>query len=148
MSKIFRKSFEVRWDDVDLNGHLRSTRYLEYASTARLSFLTEAGWDIRALHKGGFAVVLLSEEVRYLRELFFAEQLSVSCEVVGLSTDGSRWRIRHAVSREDGGQAAVIRSLGACIDVQARKITAPLPGLRAALEAARSDVCEVIASRP
>jgi acyl-CoA thioesterase FadM len=27
MSDVFRKSFEVRWDDVDLNGHLRSTRY-------------------------------------------------------------------------------------------------------------------------
>ncbi|RMB83412.1 thioesterase family protein [Streptomyces shenzhenensis] len=147
MSKIFRKSFEVRWDDVDLNGHLRSTRYSEYASTARLSFLTEAGWDIRALQKEGLAAVLLREEVDYLREVFLAERVSVSCQVVGLSTDSARWRIQHSVSRENGDEAAVVRSLGAWIDVRARKISAPPPGLRAALEAARSDDCEVIGTR-
>jgi acyl-CoA thioester hydrolase len=66
MSDDFRKSFEVRWDDVDLNGHLRSTRYLEYASTARHGFLTKAGWGVPALMKSGITVVLLAEEVRYL----------------------------------------------------------------------------------
>ncbi|QIZ00987.1 acyl-CoA thioesterase [Streptomyces sp. S1D4-11] len=148
MSKIFKKSFEVRWDDVDLNGHLRSTRYSEYASTARLSFLTESGWDVRALQKEGFGAVLLSEEVTYLREVFLAEQVSVLCQVVGLSADGARWRIQHAVSRENGDEAAVVRSLGAWIDVRARKISAPPSGLRATFEAARSDDCEVIGDRP
>jgi len=41
MSKVFRKSFEDRWDDVDLNGHLHNTRDLEYAATAKLGFLIE-----------------------------------------------------------------------------------------------------------
>ncbi|MFE6100808.1 acyl-CoA thioesterase [Streptomyces laurentii] len=148
MSKVFRKSFEVRWDGVDLNGHLRNTRYLEYASTARLSQLAEAGWDVRALQKEGFAVVMLGEEITYRREVFFGERVSVSCEVVGLSDDGSRWRIRHSLSREDGEVAAVVSSLGAWIDIRARKITAPPSGIRAALEAHRSDGFEVIGGRP
>ncbi|MFJ5722300.1 acyl-CoA thioesterase [Streptomyces sp. NPDC093149] len=148
MSKDFKKSFEVRWDDVDLNGHLRNTRYLEYTSTARLSYLAEAGWDVRALQKEGFTIVMLGEEVTYLREVFFTERVSVSCEVVGLSADGSRWRIQHSISRENGEEAAVVRALGAWIDIRARKITAPPPGIRAALEAARSDDFEVIGAQP
>ncbi|NLU73395.1 thioesterase [Streptomyces sp. HNM0575] len=144
MSNKFSKSFEVRWDDVDFNGHLRSTRYLEYAGTARLGLLMEAGWDVRALRREGFAPVLLSEQVEYLREVFFAERVEVSCQVVGSSADGARWRIRHSVSREDGDEAAVVRSLGAWIDVHARRITPPPPGLRAALEAARSEDWELI----
>lgn len=148
MSKVFKKSFEVRWDDVDLNGHLRNTRYLEYASTARLSRLAEAGWGVRALQKEGFTIVMLGEEVAYLREVFLAERVSVSCEVVGLSADGSRWRIRHSVFRENGEEAAVVRALGAWIDIRARKITAPPSGIRAALEADRSDDFEVIGAPP
>ncbi|MFJ8608033.1 acyl-CoA thioesterase [Streptomyces sp. NPDC093675] len=147
MPEIFRKSFEVRWDDVDLNGHLRSTRYLDYAATARLSFLAGAGWDVRVLQKEGFAAVLLSEEVSYLREVFLAERVNVACQVVGLSADGARWRIQHSVSRENGEEAAVVRSLGAWIDVRTRKITAPPRGLQAVLEAARSLDCEVIGTR-
>jgi D-alanyl-D-alanine dipeptidase len=148
MSKIFRKSFEVRWDDVDVNGHMRSTRYLEYAGTARLSFLKAAGWDVRALQKDGFSPILLGEEVRYLREVFLAEEVTVSCEVVGLSADRARWRMQHSVIRESGEEAAAVRSLGAWIDVRARKITAPPAGVGDAFEAARSDDCEVIGAQP
>ncbi|WP_051812818.1 acyl-CoA thioesterase [Streptomyces sp. NRRL S-340] len=144
MYEAFRKSFEVRWDDVDFNGHLRSTRYLEYASTARLGFLVASGWDVRALQKEGFAAVLLGEEVRYRREVFLAEQVEVSCEVVGLTEDCARWRVRQTVFREDGEEAAVVHSLGAWIDVRARRITAPPAGLRAVFEAARSEECEVL----
>lgn len=144
MSNIFRKYFEVRWDDVDLNGHLRSTRYLEYATTARLGFLMDAGWDVHALQKKGVAAVLLGEDVRYLHEVFLAEQVAVSCQVVGLSADGARWRMGHSVSREGGEEVAVVRSLGAWIDIRTRKVTPPPPEPRAAVEAARSDDCELI----
>ncbi|MFI6488874.1 acyl-CoA thioesterase [Streptomyces sp. NPDC050564] len=78
MSKVFKKCFEVRWDDVDLNGHLRNTRYLEYAATARLGFLIEWGWSPRAVHKAGFAAVTLGDEVRYVREVFPAEVVTVA----------------------------------------------------------------------
>ncbi|MEV6841581.1 thioesterase family protein [Streptomyces sp. NPDC051133] len=144
MPKIFRKSFEVRWDDVDLNGHLRSTRYLEYANTARLDFLKEAGLNVLALQRSGFAAVLLGEEVCYLREIFLAEVVSVSSQVVGLSMDCARWRFQHTVSREDGNEAAVVLSRGAWIGVNTRKISAPPTGVQAALEAIRSADCEVL----
>ncbi|MCG0287800.1 thioesterase family protein [Streptomyces sp. PSAA01] len=144
MSHTFQKSFEVRWDDVDLNGHLRNTRYVEYASTARHSYLAAAGWSARSLRKEGFAPVLLGEEIQYAHEVFLAETVDVSCEVVGLSADASRWRMQHTVLREDKGTAAVVRSLGTWIDLRVRKIAAPPPSLGDFLRSECSDDCEVI----
>jgi acyl-CoA thioester hydrolase len=146
-SQIFHKTFEVRWDDTDFNGHLRNTRYLEYASFTRLRFLMAAGWDAAMLKKEAVASILLDEEVTYLREVFLAEQVSVSCEIVGLSEDRSRWRTRHVVSREDGKAAAVVHCLGAWLDVRTRLITAPPAGLREVFEAARSETCAVIGAK-
>jgi acyl-CoA thioester hydrolase len=144
MSDVFRKSFEVRWDDVDLNGHLRSTRYLEYASTTRHGYLTTAGWGAPALMKSGITAVLLAEEVRYLHEVFLAQNVEVTCKIVGLSPDASRWHVRQVVLREDGKEAAVIRSEGAWMDVHTRKIATPPAGLREFLESIRSDDYELI----
>ncbi|MEU6840392.1 thioesterase family protein [Streptomyces sp. NPDC046716] len=141
------KSFEVRWDDTDLNGHLRNTRYLEYAATARLALLVDAGWPPRALVKAGVAAVSLGEEVRYLREVFPLDTVTVTTRLVGLSADRGRWRFEHTFTREDGEEAAVVRTLGAWIDLRARRITEPPAGLRLTLEEARADDCELITSR-
>lgn len=141
MSKVFTKSFEICWDDVDANGHLRSTRYLQYAVSARLGFLREAGWSPRVVHRAGLAPVSLGDEVRCLREVFPAEVVTVATRVTGLSEDGSRWRFEHILTRESGETAAEVRTLGAWIDLDIRKIIAPQTELRALFEAARTADC-------
>ncbi|WEP00801.2 thioesterase family protein (plasmid) [Streptomyces sp. FXJ1.172] len=147
MFEELTRSFEVRWDDVDLNGHLRNTRYLEYAATARLAFLTDSGWSPRDLLKAGVADVSLGEEVRYRREVFPLEVVTVASRIVGLSTDGARWRFEHTFSREDGEEVAVVRTLGAWIDLGVRRIAAPPAGLRTAMEAARAADCETLVTK-
>lgn len=147
MSKELRKSFEVRWDDVDLNGHLRNTRYLEYASTARLSFLIDAGWGPRNLAKAGVAAVSLSEEVHYRREIFPLEVVTVASRIIGVSADGARWRFEHTFTCKGKQEAAVVRTLGAWINLAARRIAPPPNDLLIAMEAARSDDYEILVSR-
>ncbi|MCX5355748.1 thioesterase family protein [Streptomyces mirabilis] len=147
VSDIFTKSFEVRWDDTDFNGHLRNTRYLEYAGTARMHHLMSMGWDVRMLRKVGFAPILLGDEISYRREVYLAERVDVSCEIVGLSSDRARWRMRHVVSREDGTAAAVAHCLCAWLDVETRRIAPPPAGLQEAMEAARAEDCVVIGSQ-
>ncbi|GGM25748.1 hypothetical protein GCM10010129_82830 [Streptomyces fumigatiscleroticus] len=148
MSGELTKSFEVRWDDVDLNGHLRNTRYLEYAATARLDFLVQSGWTPGDLLKAGVAAVSLGEEVRYRREVLPLETVTVTSRIVGLRVDGATWRFEHTFSRGAGEEAAVVRTLGAWIDLKARRITAPPTGLLTALEAVRAPDCEVLAAKP
>ncbi|MFI6876128.1 acyl-CoA thioesterase [Streptomyces sp. NPDC050400] len=147
MPTEWQKSFEVRWDDVDLNGHLRNTRYLEYAATARLGFLVEAGWGPRELRGAGLAAVSLGEEVSYLREVFPLDAVTVTSRIAGLSADRARWRFEHVFTREGGERAAVVRTLGAWVDVQARRIAPPPAGLRALMDEARAADCETIGTR-
>ncbi|WP_338704173.1 acyl-CoA thioesterase (plasmid) [Streptomyces sp. Q6] len=147
MSKAFTKTFEVRWDDVDANGHLRNTRYLEYAASARLAILMEADWSPQALRQAGLAPVTLSDDVRYRREVFPAEVVTVGTHVIGLSEDGSRWQFEHILTRASGERAAEVRTLGAWIDLGTRKITAPPAGLRAHFEAARTADCQDLTPR-
>jgi acyl-CoA thioesterase FadM len=101
---------------------------------SRLGWLHAIGGDVRGLRKQGLAAVLLSEEVQYRREVPLEEQIKVTCELVEVSADGSRWRPRLTILRMDGVEAALVRSLSVWIDVDARKITAPLTELRAVLE--------------
>jgi acyl-CoA thioester hydrolase len=70
----------------------------------------------------------------------------VTGKVVGLSPDASRWRVRQVVLREDGKEAAIIRTDGAWMDFHKRKITTPPAGLREFLESIRSDDYELITS--
>ncbi|MFC8448193.1 acyl-CoA thioesterase [Kitasatospora sp. NPDC057223] len=135
---LFQKSFEVRWDDVDVNGHLRNTRYLEYASTARMALLAAHGWTVRDLLKEGYTAVMLGEEAQYLAEVLPAEWVEVSCEFIAGSEDGSRFRFRHVISRADGSRAAVVHAMGAWLSLANRRIFSPPEPLRKALESLRT----------
>jgi acyl-CoA thioester hydrolase len=134
----YRKSFEVSLSDIDFNGHVRSTRYLEYSANVRYSHLAEQGWDIRRLATSGFGVVSLSEEVRYHRELVLGDSVEVAYQVSGYSADGSRWRAEVTVRKPDGAVAATVTTTGAWLGLRTRRIEAPPPELVATTDAIRS----------
>ncbi|MER5863307.1 acyl-CoA thioesterase [Kitasatospora sp. NPDC002040] len=144
MTAAFSKRFEVRWDDVDINGHLRSTRYLEYATTTRLFFLKEAGWDIQELQKDGICLVLLNEEIHYRREVLLAQRVDVTFETVSMTDDGTRWRSRQILTRADGEIAAEIHSLSAWMDFGSRRICRPPDPLMATIRSAKAEDCMMI----
>ena len=144
MAQTYVKKLEVRWDDVDVNGHLRNTRYLEYANHARISYFQESGWDARRFLAAEVGPVLLSDEIRYRREVFLAEEVDVTCQVTGLSADGARWEMRHEVRRADGSTAATVLSHGGWMGKRTRKLTAPPADLIAAVDAIRSEDCALI----
>ncbi|MGP4046976.1 thioesterase family protein [Streptomyces sp. 2A115] len=76
------------------------------------------------MHKAGFASVTLGDEVRYLREVFPAEPVTVAFRIKGLSEDGARRQFEHTMSRASEEEAAVVRTLDAWIDPGARRIAA------------------------
>lgn len=104
MSEEPTRSFEVRWDDIDLNGRPRNTRYLEYAATARLGFLTGFGRGSREPAKAGVAAVSPGEEVRCPCEVFPLARVVVGSRVVGLGEEGGTVAVRTPLrSGERGG---------------------------------------------
>jgi acyl-CoA thioester hydrolase len=122
----YEKAFEVRVTDLDVNRHLTSPAYLEYAIHARMSSLGDLGL-LRALETARVAPVVFRDEIDYRRELRALDRVRVSVELAGLSEDAARWRLRHEFVRADGVLSARIRTDGAWLDLTSRKLAVPPP---------------------
>jgi acyl-CoA thioester hydrolase len=138
---IYEKLIEVRMDDIDLNGHLHNSRYLEYASHARASYFEESDFPVSRMYQAGMGPVMFSEVIEYRHELFLGQLVTLQVQIVGMNADASRWQILHTFLRPDGKQAASLTSSGAWVDLKAREVKAPPPEIRSLMDAIRSPEC-------
>jgi acyl-CoA thioester hydrolase len=132
----YAKTFTVRWADCDANGHLGNTGYSEYATEARMSYLSEHEFGLAELRQHGIGPVLLREEIDYMRECHMGEELTVTFTAIGLSPDGARFKLVHDLWKQNGKQAARIVVLCGWMDAKLRRLTPPPDGLREAMEKA------------
>ncbi len=131
---------QVRWDDLDPIGHMRHSAYAALAAHARLGLLTEREGDLGAWTADGVAPVLLAEHLYYRREFRLGESILIASAVSHLTSDGSRWSIRHSfykqVARSGDADAshaelpapvvgATVEVEGGWIDMSARKLGPP-----------------------
>lgn len=129
------KRFEVRWDEVDPNQHMRHTVYLTYGADARVDVFNRNGIEFGSQGMGEVAPVLFREEAVYRREIRFGDVVEVRTSVTKLTDDAGRWSMRHEVLRPDGELAATIEADGAWIDMTTRKLAVPGPDIAAAFRA-------------
>lgn len=122
------------WQDMDMNGHMRNTAYLEKAVDVRLSYFATRGFPAAEFSRRRFGPVIMSDEVCYYREVGLLEHLRATLALSGLAPDGSRFRLRNEFFRPDGALAARIDSTGGWLDLDARRLIAPVAELAAALE--------------
>lgn len=134
--QTFRRRFEARWTDLDVNRHLRNTAYSEYATDVRIAFLKERGYPLDEFERQGFGPVILREEARYLREIVPGEAFEVDFQVAGLSPDAARWHVLHEFSRGDGKRAALLRLEGLWLDLATRRPRLPPAALAEAMRSA------------
>jgi len=141
----YAKTFTVRWADCDVNGHMRNTSYSEYTIDVRIAFLAEHGWTFDQFVAAGIGPVILREEIDYLRELKLGEPVEVDFEQLGMSADGSRFKVHHRFKKSNGKAAARLVLEGAWMDMRVRRIAPPPEGLaRAFAKAPRaSDWAEI-----
>ena len=90
MDSTYEKLIEVRLDDIDLNGHLHNSRYLEYANHARASYFEESDFPVSRMYKDGFGPVMFSEVAEYRHE----RRVSPA-QVPGWTSRPGRSRPRH-----------------------------------------------------
>lgn len=126
MSGIYAKTFTVRWSDLDPNGHMRHSAYADYGAQTRIGFLAEQGFGLTQFMKMRMGPILFTENLKYLREIRFNENIQVTCEATGLSPNRKHWRMRHRILRPDGELACVIDCQGAWLDLVQRKVV-PAP---------------------
>ena len=121
----FSTSCEVRWADLDPNGHARHTAFMDWATHARDALIAAEGLTPARFQQLGVGPVLFREETDYLREVHGGDTITVSLELIGLSDDLRHFRIRHRLVRQDGVECGRVVIRGAWFDLAARKVVTP-----------------------
>jgi acyl-CoA thioester hydrolase len=115
----------VSWAELDSNGHMANTAYLDVVVDARFSYFTSKGFSPAEFAKLRVGPVVRRDEVDYFKELHMLQPVKVNFTLAGISEDASRFRIRNEIFRGDGELAARVTSLGGWFDLNARKLVAP-----------------------
>ncbi len=124
-SQLFEKTFHVGWADVDMNGHLANTAYIDLAVDVRLFFFEANGFSVMEFHRQGFGPVMRRDEIEYYRECRLLDNIRITLKLAGLSEDGSRFRIRQDFYHFDDTLAATLHSTGGWLSSRERKLIAP-----------------------
>lgn len=120
---MYIKDFEIRWNDIDANGHLANAAYINYMSHTRMGFLQEHGFSLIEMNKNGIGPVVFYEHVYYFKESFIGKPIKVSLEVAGLSEDGMFFKFKHNFYNENGENLATADIFGAWMNLKTRKLT-------------------------
>ena len=120
---MYLKEFEIRWSDVDANGHLANSAYTNFMSHTRMAFFMEKGFTLKTLAKHNIGPIVFYEHMYYFKEAFIGQPLRVSLEVSGLSPDGMFFRFDQNFYNQQGGNIAHCEMLGSWIDLKTRKLT-------------------------
>jgi acyl-CoA thioester hydrolase len=131
----FSKTLYVGWGDLDANGHMRNTAYLDKAADVRMYYFADHGFPSREFARLAIGPVIRKDELDYFRELRLLDPITVTLQVEALSEDGARFVLRNEFWRDDQ-LVARVTSTGGWLDLEARKLIAPPEKLRTLLETA------------
>lgn len=122
---MFERTLYARWGDMDFNGHMKNTAYLDAGADVRMMYFAENGFSMREFERRRIGPVIFRDELDYYRELRLLESVRVTLAMAGLSDDGARFRMRNEFFRLDGERVARVTSTGGWLDLAARRLTAP-----------------------
>lgn len=147
MSQIFEKTFHVGWANIDFNGHLGNTSFMDLAVDVRMFFFTENGFSVAEFQRQRFGPVILKDEIEYYKEMYLLDKIRITFQSAGLSEDASRFKLRNEFFREDGKLAARLNTIGGWLDLDKRKLIVPPKELADAMKSlVRTEDFEVFQS--
>ena len=122
--KSFEQHIQVRWSDLDPNGHVRHSVYYDYGAQARIAYLQQQGFSIDWMRNNGIGPVLFREEAKFYRELRSGDELVIDVRLSGLSADHRKWSMHHRILRGDK-LCATLDLDGAWLNLKTRRIAPP-----------------------
>jgi acyl-CoA thioester hydrolase len=131
---MYSKTLVVGWGDMDFNAHMGAAAYLVKCFDLRMMYFAENGYPMGELTRLRLGPVGMKDELEYFSEVGLLDTIVVTMSLTGMSTDGSRWRLRQEVLRPDGKACARLTSSGGWMDLAARKLAAPPAALLALLK--------------
>jgi acyl-CoA thioester hydrolase len=121
--------YEIRWSDLDANGHVNYAAYIDAAGDLRYRFFTEHGFPPERFEQLGVGPIYTAIQARFLREVRMGETIALTFCLSGLSPTGMRWKVHHDVFKSNGKKAVRLDLEGAIFDLAARRPVPPAPEL-------------------
>lgn len=126
----YSRTYEIRWSDLDANGHVNYAVYIDAAGDVRYHFFWEHGFPPEKFEQLGMGPIYTAIHAEFLREVRLGETVTISYTVSGLSPQGGRWEVHHDVLKSNGKKAVSLDIEGAILDLTTRKPVLPSPELQ------------------
>jgi acyl-CoA thioester hydrolase len=125
----YSRTYEIRWSDLDANGHVNYSAYINAAGDVRYHFFGQHGFPPEKFEQIGMGPVYTAIHAEFLREVRLGEKVAITYAVSGLSPQGGRWRVHHDILKSNGKKAVNLDLEGVILDLTTRKPALPLPEL-------------------
>ena len=125
MAESFVQRFRVGWSDLDGNVHMGATSFMDHAFNTRMLYFAQHGFTMARFAAEKFGPVLAHDDLVYRRELRLMDEFTVDLELVGISADGVRFRLRNTFWNSANEVAAIMTSDGVWFDLEHRRPRVP-----------------------
>jgi Predicted thioesterase len=125
----YSKKYEIRWSDIDANGHVNYAAYIDAAGDLRYHFFTSHGFPPERFEQLGVGPIYTTIHASFLREVRMGETVTITYALAGLSPQGARWKVHHDVLKSNGKKAVSIDLEGAILNLSTRRPALPIPEL-------------------
>jgi acyl-CoA thioester hydrolase len=130
---VFSRTLFAGWADMDFNGHMKNTAFLDKSADVRMTFFAEHGFPMEEFSRLRMGPAIMKDEVEYRREVHLLQEITVTLALAGHSDDGSRYILRNEILRRDGTFCGRVTSAGGWLDLSARKLVTPPAALHDAI---------------
>ncbi|HLO14274.1 MAG TPA: thioesterase family protein [Anaerolineales bacterium] len=124
MNEYFR-NYQIRWSDLDANGHVNYSAFIDAAGDLRYQFFFEHDFSSEKFTSLGMGPVYTAIHAQFFREVRLGETVMITYALSGLSPQGGRWKVHHDFLKSNGKKAVSLEIEGAILDLVTRKRTFP-----------------------
>ena len=121
----YSMNYEVRWSDLDANGHVNYSAYINAAGDLRFRFFSEHDFPPDKFEVLGIGPVYTAIHAWFLREVRMGETVTISFALSGLSPQGGRWKALHEILKSNGKRAVTLEVEGVILNLTTRKPVLP-----------------------
>ena len=125
----YSRTYEIRWSDLDANGHVNYATYINAAGDVRFHFFWDHDFPPEKFERLGMGPVFTAIHAEFLREVHLGETITITYTVSGFSQQGGRWKVHHDILKSNGKKAVRLDIEGVILDLTTRKPTFTPPEL-------------------
>lgn len=121
----FYHPVEVRYGDLDPQGHVNNAKHLTYFEQARIAYLMELGLFTKDQSFMEIGVILADVHITYLEPIYFGQNIKVGVHIAKLGTKSMTLQ-QNIVDADTGEELAKAKVVMVTYDYRAEK-TIPIP---------------------